>query len=282
MVYADANQAGAALEGLSTPAEYRAFSQTLNSAINESVYSSLAELFGEPESIFPFEILVAGGDDALLILPAQKAFPFAIKLARHFEERLNQKLTISIGIAIAHHTHPMHFFRELAEELLKSAKRKAREIKKAKEREESTIDFAILARGDLPVLDLKGMREILYQVNDKMALTYRPYIIEEFEELMGIARRLKVERFPKSQLHSLTSALVKGFTPGHLFYLYQESRGALRKNERLDLTSLLRERGFLTFDFRPWLKREEKYTTVLVDILEILDFVPRNPNEDPN
>lgn len=79
----------------------------------------------------------AGGDDALLLLPTENLLPCAIELRQAFPLIKTQETTLSFGVAIAHHKHPLQ--RVLAATRL--AENKAKEHYKR-----NALAFSVLKR----------------------------------------------------------------------------------------------------------------------------------------
>jgi len=132
LVYLDINRLGRFLAETASASvkEFRAHS----TAVHETVVSgtvagcaAAAKRAGGEEA--PFEILLIGGDDAIVVMRAQDVFVFLREFHRVFqaEALLNtpaNSLDFSVGIVWAHHHFPISQFLTLAEELLKSAKRR--------------------------------------------------------------------------------------------------------------------------------------------------------------
>ncbi len=110
LIYADGNDVGARIAGISSAAGYIQFSRDLESAAREAVFEALAEHLSpvwieeavDPERpdrrqmwVHPWEIITIGGDDLIVIVPGDKALDVALSIGQKFEERLGdtQKTT---------------------------------------------------------------------------------------------------------------------------------------------------------------------------------------------
>jgi CRISPR-associated protein Cmr2 len=108
-IYADGNNMGGYIQKIRTAKEYQNFSQDVDNATKYSVFQALADnlhprkLKGIDEStsrlengdlIHPFEIITIGGDDIILIVPADKALEIAKDIGENFENILLGNLTI--------------------------------------------------------------------------------------------------------------------------------------------------------------------------------------------
>ena len=104
-IYADGNNMGGYIQkSIKTPEAYQQFSQDVSHATEYAVYRAIAshlqpfrytpdarssrENKGTPVWIHPVEILTIGGDDVLLIVPADKALAIAKTISEEFEKLL--------------------------------------------------------------------------------------------------------------------------------------------------------------------------------------------------
>lgn len=293
--YADGNDIGSLLNGEGRrPEDYIRISQQVSCAIKEAVYEALAEYLRpirQPSDegdfwIHPFEILTIGGDDVLLIVPGDVALPIAGRICRLFEEKANhppllalntKPVTLSGGLVIADDHNPVYFLRNLSEELLKSAKRKAKVVK------QGTVDFLVLKSQSMLETDLVALRESpLYTAGDQtLLLTGCPYTWDELQTKLWKSAVALRGRYPRTQVQALVAALQRGRWSSALFYLYQFARD---KDEHQRLLTEIREKWDPSpqMGFWPWLKVEAveqqwigsdvAYRTPWPDIAEVLDF----------
>jgi CRISPR-associated protein Cmr2 len=190
-LYADGNNMGGYIQNIQTAEEYQSFSQHISQATEQCVYKalekhlSLHQLHNLDESdhpgrngkwIHPVEILAIGGDDVMLIVPANKALAIAKAIGEEFENHLNSirsddgqyiyrnyktynpeevhrykspdssenptgqnqcELSMSIGVLITSDNTPIYYAEDLTSQLLKSSKKAAKYLKKDRERERS-------------------------------------------------------------------------------------------------------------------------------------------------
>ncbi len=104
-IYADGNNMGGYIrQHIETPQGYQSFSKNIFDATQQSVYVALAHHlhphFYKPDSqssrkkpgfIHPFEIITIGGDDVLLVVPADRALEIAKTIAEEFEKQLKDQ-----------------------------------------------------------------------------------------------------------------------------------------------------------------------------------------------
>ncbi len=321
-IYADGNDLGRMLASLSTPYDYQRFASTVATSLREAVFRALFRCAkpepgdnGQGGGVLPFEVLTVGGDDVFLIVQAKKALSLAATLGRLFEEitahsELSELLgensqesvtcphrckvelkseqspiSLSAGILICRHSTPVFFACDIVEELLRSAKGKARVLREQYGWSGGTVDFMNLKMTPVLPRSLKYYRERVLTRNlalglhpsgkdvKKIRMTAKPYTWPEFEVLMASASALK--EIPRSRLYELRNSLAKGYRQAQLDYFYYTSR--LRPEQR----------AVLVTDFEipwgmegPWLRVDDKEggevecVTLLADIAEVIDFLP--------
>jgi CRISPR-associated protein Cmr2 len=214
--------------------------------------------------VHPFEILTIGGDDVMLIVPADKALEIAKTIGEEFEKILldkykseksytlkevhryrsqenistnNQcKLSMSTGVLITADNTPIYYTQKLTEQLLKSAKKLAKELKKS-HYSGGTVDFLVM----------KSLTMISSSVNDfrsegliksrqgkpKLKLYAAPYTLHELGGLLKTLQALKNSDFPKSQIYQIRSLLERGKHTAILNYRYFKVRLANKKAQDL-------------------------------------------------
>jgi len=305
-IYADGDRIGSLLDSCGTPAAYKATSDALHQATKTALFKALAELTrpttvkrteyddrGDPLPdpvdilIHPFEIVVVGGDDVLLIVPGDVALPLALRICQGFGTEMGRRLpngqqvTMSAGVVIADSHNPVRALRDVAEQLLKrGAKRRAHDAQTA------GLDFLVLKSQSMLRRDVEDLRatypvklpgESKYRA---LRLTGAPYTLEEVKTLLRILRRMRQVGFPTSQLHRLVEALHEGRERGSLFFLYQQAR--LRERETGRILKEIEEAWHFNEkkDPIPWNRVEHDpdakvaYTSILPDLAELYDFVP--------
>ncbi|MEO0969556.1 MAG: type III-B CRISPR-associated protein Cas10/Cmr2, partial [Cyanobacteria bacterium J06639_18] len=135
--------------------------------------------------IHPFEIITIGGDDVFLIVPAQKALSIAKTIGEEFEKRLIKKgyktkekythelihryqpheisgsgqceLSMSTGVLITAEETPIYYAEKLTNQLLKSAKKRAKDLKK-NNYYGGTVDFLTLKSVTMISSDINEFR----------------------------------------------------------------------------------------------------------------------------
>ncbi|GAX45306.1 hypothetical protein NIES4075_63270 [Tolypothrix sp. NIES-4075] len=264
-IYADGNNMGGYLrQHIRTPEKYREFSEQVLHATQNSVYIALKKhlkprrlnnlndpdnAYRDREWIYPFEIITIGGDDVLLIVPADKALDVAKTIGEEFEReivkspgfRLNIpydpekvhryqgenpseytsqcELSMSAGVLIAAENTPIYYAEELTSQLLKSSKKLAKELKRDYNYYGGTVDFLALKAVTMIASNIKDFREQgLTKGNLKFYAS--PYTLHELRGLLQTVQALKKTDFPKSQLYQIRSLLERGKHTAILNYRY--------------------------------------------------------------
>ena len=303
LVYADGNQMGRALDkleekltlqersGSSTSIRelYKQFSNDLDEALNKAAASTLVAahpkgVVKENKRSFASEILFLGGDDLLLVCPADEALWIAKEIATRFEQNKKMKehhLSLSVGVAIAKATMPIYVLRDQAEQLLKSAKKRSHWLQEtARESKKGSIDFSILTAST--ARELEQVRKEEYSLDNGYKLTGRPYSIPEIEKLLKWARRFKKGKISVGRLSQLDTACRVSKNQGDLA-LYS-LLGRMSKMQRKIILDVLEEAGACDMDCPLWAKRKEGTReidyTVILDILEIYPFINEEGSND--
>lgn len=250
-------------KNIKTPEAYQRFSEKISEATEQAVYRAIAQHLQpvhyqpddksdrkRPSWIHPFEILTIGGDDVFLVVPADKALAIAHSLATEFESHLlthyptppnfeadeihryrpfppqpdsQCELSMSIGVLIAAENTPIYYAQALVEQLLKSAKQKAKTLTKSGYRG-GTVDFLILKAvtaisSNLAEFREKGLTKS-HSGKAKLKLYGAPYTLHELSGLIKTAEALSEKKFPASQLYQLRSLLDQGKRTAILNYRY--------------------------------------------------------------
>lgn len=282
-IYADGNDIGSILAKAKSPAHYRHIADAFSTGVKDSLYAALFETLGEKKlrkfEKLPFEIIYVGGDDASLIMAAPFAFDFSVNFLDQFENNPHlvklerelgfaeeEKITISLGILICKSTYPIYFAEKIAEDLLKEAKKRSKEVKVKTKKSESTISYLYLT-SPTATESADEIIEMIYK-NEKRVLTLRPYTKSEIKFLLNKSKRIR-ELFPASQREALMKALSKGKFQSINFLFYQIAR--MKEEKRKEAQEILSEINSKFGAEGGWTKTtNRKNATPLVDLLEII------------
>ncbi|MDH7475147.1 MAG: hypothetical protein QHJ74_14280 [Anaerolineae bacterium] len=274
----DGNHIGDLLSEMKTVEGYHEFSTGLWSLTKEQTFTALKK-HGRPRNgIAPFEIILIGGDDVLLITAADTAIEVALAIAAGFEQHSpdqvlkpgglegeREKLTMAGGVVLAHADFPIPAMHALAEDLQKSAKRLCAE----QGYQTGAIDFQVVSGSDT---DLDTLREAIPH--------HRPYTLAQLRKLLKHVRQLKAADLPMSQLQAMYQALFEGEVNAQLASI--ATLGYLGRST--DKTRYDRLKAFFAefgvkFDGQlpPWDdelgKRRGQRTSALTDLVELYPFV---------
>lgn len=300
LVYADGNAMGRLVQELDSPEVYQAFSELVDESIRQACYQALAEVcegeiaaarqalsVGDRPCRLPADILLLGGDDLLVVLPADRALRFALQVTTTFEQRTKKRLeepssdsvrqffakrglvgrglTISCGVALGPARYPFYMLLELAEELLRSAKRGgSRDAQCSDYWAPAYVDFHLLAGSASHELDV--IRAEDYLVHSSHPRTLRPYRRDRLEQLQMAVRCLQQARLPRSKLQDLLDAALDP-RPRRAELRARELFGRLREDRvRRERSALWRALGMLgALSPYPWthleVVRPDKATT---------------------
>ena len=283
IIYADGNNMGSLFQKCKSPAEYRHLSDTLHKVVRDSVYEALWKTLGKriikSNEELPFEIVVIGGDDVLLIVRAVYGWPIGLKILENFKEHpkvkqlseeLDTKLSLSLSLVITDVKYPIQFSRDLAEKVLKLAKKRS-----YKESENTIYHFWL--RTPRISLDPDKLHNNTFKLEDKndIELTARPYTLDQAIKLQQIASNLH-RTLPKAQLRQLADSLNMGVQVSINWALYQAQRlpGKEQKNQYLESLKALGE--LLSNDSNDgmlfWRYIDDAWKTSILDAIELIEL----------
>ena len=323
-IYADGNNMGGYLENVETPAQYRQFSERVFIALQQAAFDALAKHLKPTDAgILPFEIVSIGGDDLLLIVPGGKAFEMVHAIGKNFDtefqshaeftkteketlcksqryaphawvdqQDMQPTFSLSLGFVIANEHTPIGFLEHLADSLLRSAKSRAKTLKKeGVGYRGGTVDFLVLKSLSMVTSGLGDFRKKFYKTDKANVLTMRPFTLHELSGFIQTVQAFKTGNFPRSQLYQLRKLLPLGKQTSTLDYLYFRSRLESRKGKLLQQELERNWQGDPdSIDGQgPWYAilqeyrtGKAEYETLLFDIIETYDFIakPDDPIEE--
>jgi CRISPR-associated protein Cmr2 len=285
-IYADGNSMGGFIKQLTTAEDYQKFSDVVSQATEQSVYQALAhhlhphrlQGINDAETqnrdgnwVHPFEILTIGGDDVMLVVPADQALAIAKTISEEFERILLKlsrendllnlsfevmasprqgahryrptqattsqcQLSMSVGVLIAADDTPIYYAENLTSQLLKSTKKKAKALKDTFHYHGGTIDFLVMKSVTMLSSKIEEFREsgLVIDGKPKLKLYGAPYTLHEIGGLLETAKALKAADFPRSQLYQIRSLLERGKHTAMLNYRYFRVRLAKDKQALLE------------------------------------------------
>lgn len=300
LVYADGNSMGRIVKSIDSPDSFSFFSKTVDESIRAACHEALHDCCLSKGGAA--DILLLGGDDLLVCMNADAAIPFAIAVARKFEELTKARfakdpakapavlkgcgVTISIGIVFAKSHTPFSLLLEQAEELLKSAKKGGSECSNGnKFSPPAYLDYHFFSKfNQVKVTDSRRKH---LQLNDSditsdpaskrgITLHQRPYSLIGAQQLFKHATAILESGIPRSRFNRLGQAPFLGRMNGTLECL--QLVGRARDNHKQLIWNALDEFG--CSENIPWRKEEKGYSTMLVDLVEIAGFLSAKGKEN--
>ncbi len=311
LIYADGNAMGKLVKVIDSKERFTLFSETVDNAIktacHEAVHNNcpLSKVKTSADrKIIPAAILLLGGDDLLVYLTAEAAFPFAINVSRRFTEitrkefasasdsffrdKLRGKgLSISLGIAYGKSHTPFSLLFGQAAELLKSAKKAGSKQESAQNRDTkdkskedksyyspSFIDYHIASQfNQIRVSDSRN-HHLHLEKPSQVQLYQKPYSLEDAEILLRHARSLLQSGIPGTRLKRLGYAPFYGKMNGSLECLKLYTR-ARKGEQREAISTALNQFG--CWKNMPWKEGKNSEgksvtSTMLTDLMEIVEF----------
>ncbi len=305
-IYADGNRMGETVKkiGEMFPRDeeakqaYGAFSKIVDRATRQAAVEAVLDkvAFCRPddkrERFIPAEFIMAGGDDLMLVVPAQHALDVTLefmgryrrKTATFQEEYVRSGelarpfapdgLSTSAGVVLAHVHYPASDLMTLAGQLMKGAKSQSAARAKANE-EVNTLDFMILSEAGSEPVKERRRQEYIRRANGKYyRLTERPYTAEDAALLLDLIRKMKAQGNPRNKVKALYASLfgnpAQAQFDGMVIRERLKATGVLNGSDPMDeLFKDLRRFPFRICD-------DGNFSTPLSEIAELYDFV-RSP-----
>ena len=306
LIYADGNSMGVNSENQKKLRDLRDFAEEVDKAIYKAVCDAIKAYLpvwegknsesGKTEKLFPFDLLLLGGDDVVMVTPASNAMDVACTIAERFYKHTGNKYTLSIGIVLAPIKYPFGLLQDLAESTLKYAKKEGAKRKSKSDYKDTFINFMTVTGSTS--LDFNKVYKSLHTRDNKdvsFYATLRPYTVEEMRQLLHTIREGRKKALGRTKLHQVREAVLKmnlttsvgegvailrnwrekqrEFVMQHVFTVGNRYQEAYRNPDKPD-TLFPR----VTF---PWFADGPKrYRTSLLDFVELYDFVAQEGGDD--
>jgi hypothetical protein len=290
-IHCDGNRMGEHLKSLDgTQDSYVYFSNLVNRAVYEAAAEALAEVYPEPrDGKMPFDVVLIGGDDLIIITTADGAMDVATKFCKKFQEKTKSEgheVSMSAGVVLAHAHQPILQVQRRAKELLSSAKKFSKWKQKQENKEVGVIDFLVSSTSTLDSLSV--LRAVEYEFEDRgirYHLHRRPYTVEEMEILLNWVKKIKhgdpnqnIPPLPRNKLNDIYRIFFQSKQRMQIDFDLLTSLMRLRDRHREWLfkeipDALLGASGqFWQIRRDPRTNQKECYT-VFPDIAELYEFV---------
>lgn len=239
-------------------AAFEHFHHSNRVALRQAVLHALKETFKEDigETFRPYQLLMVGGDDLLLICRAKRAMSFVTGLCRALAASGGAApLTLGIGVAIAAPSLPFHRLVDLADDLSASAKRLFRRLEHDGH-PASVVDWHIETGSWTPEIGThRRKHDIVRYGTEACALIQRPLrvledqvedaatVAPQLDRLEGLLRASKgLQGVARNKLRKMSSGLVLGRRAAEAMFadLPGDTLKALRDADKVGLTELWR------------------------------------------
>lgn len=314
LIYADANSMGEILDKLKTIKEREEMANVVDTAVytamSTAIAAHLSVVRGDENTprMFPFDVLLIGGDDIMVVTPANVALDVALILAKTFHEETKTNdirpekkgCSLSIGVVLAPVKYPFGLLQDLAETTLKFAKKAAAKHPPETACGDTLINFMTVTGSNS--LNFNKVYDSLHEKHGKVDGrdtqfygTLRPYTVEELTDLLRMIREGKQKGLGRTKLHQVREAVLRM----NLTTSVSEGLAVLsnwRGNQREFVVEEIYKRGnrsqeryrnaekpetlFPRVTF-PWFADgPNTYRTSLLDFVELYDFVAQEEVED--
>jgi hypothetical protein len=281
LIYADGDGMGRRLETIPTLQAMRTFANDIDQALYGAVKQAiLTHLVPEPDAAsLPFDVLLLGGDDLVMVTTAQTALETALTIQEQFTALLQPNYSdpdppgLSVAVILAHVNFPFGALFDIAESALKFAKKQ-----RAKRGvSEGLLNFLVINSANH--LDFKDyyndqLRHLGWQNDDPdLYRTLRPYTAADMRQLLQTgatlrdAPRTKLEQLRRAVFEPRTQAMLEGMVA----LLRWRDTGQRECIQQFVATFADHQRQ-VNF---PWFERNGTYHTPLLDLVELFDFLPR-------
>jgi len=270
VIYLDINKMGEVRENLETPEEYKEFSEIIKKTLTKAVDDVVKRKISRK-----YQSLVMGGDDLILILPAEEAPKMVERLIDFIDQKFKnpqgnvskslkeklQNLTLATGFVIAPSHFPIKFLVNYAFDLLQETKR----LSYIKGRH--AVDFLILKDSSPLNTSIEEYIKTNYETAE-ICYTPRPYLFNDFKGNIEIISKIK--SIPKTQLNIIKDLLLKESPRTALLNIrYQTVK-------MVDLWKNVLGNNIIKWSDFFLQRKDGRYVTKFIDLLELMEFGGQN------
>jgi hypothetical protein len=286
LIYADGDEMGKQIDKITRLEDMHAFSNAVDRSVYQAVQEAIvAHLQPGGEGVWPFDILLLGGDDLVMVTRAQSAMDVAQHIVHRFpeltEEKYGKRLALSASVVLAHVNFPIGPLMDLAGSGLKFAKREAVRRRQGGETlDGGLINFLVVSNANHldfedhynQTLKQKVKAEDYYQEAETIYRTQRPYTAASCAQLLEQIRKLRCIGLPHSKLEQLRAAIFKSRKQATI----DAMMAILRLGDKKQQKALFELVGSETEERLriPWVKEEGgTWATPILDVVELFNFV---------
>lgn len=291
LIYADANAMGSEIEEKETLEKVKRFAKEVDDAVFKAMGDAIRAYLPVKNNALSFDILLIGGDDIVMVTPAEKALHVAHALAERFHFHTDQKYTLSVSVLLAPISYPFSLQNKLVEEAIKAAKKPGatRQISTSNKQGTSSMNFMVVTGSTS--LNYEKVYEEWHpnphkqKKGQEFYATMRPYSLDNFKWLLERLREGNEKRLGRTKLHQLREAILKvnrTTTILEALALLRNWKGPEREFIRemvahFDTRSDSQRQQETLFPWYPDARRSNAehttYCTPLLDFIELYDFV---------
>ncbi len=205
------------------------------------------------------------------------------------------KLSMSAGVLIAAEDTPIYYAEKLTSQLMKLAKKYAKELNKNKNKYYGgTVDFLIMKSvtmisSNISEYRLQGLTQS-GTGEHTLKLYGAPYTLHDLGGLLETAKALKAANFPRSQLYQIRSLLERGKQTTILNYRYFRVRLSDINAQKLLKTQFEEawckpKNNTNKGNLAPWMSLQEEgkngttYETIWRELVDLYPFIEEPSNE---
>ncbi|MGH2498446.1 MAG: Cas10/Cmr2 second palm domain-containing protein [Ktedonobacteraceae bacterium] len=222
LIYADGNAMGQLMSEFKSLAKIRETAESIDDAVYEAMSDAISKHLKVVDTrtppMFPFDILLIGGDDIMIVTSSSIALDVARTIAVTFFEQTRGKgpngkdCTISISVVLAPVNYPFGLLQDLAQSTLKFAKTSAAKNPPKTAYGDTVINFMTVT-GSNSLNFNKVYDSLRKKTEDEkdpdFYATLRPYSVEELTELLNMIRQGKQRGLGRTKLHQLREAVLR-------------------------------------------------------------------------
>jgi hypothetical protein len=324
LIYADANNMGRAIAGTHSLLQRQQLARQVDSALDEAVCTAILQYLkvtertgfrGQSNSderfVFPFDILLLGGDDICMVVPAAVAMDVALTLAETFRAKMENRQTLSVSVVLAPVKYPFGLLQDMAETSLKFAKQQGSDARVASPAgtmiDDTRINFLVVTGGSSN--DFKAVYENIYHADyqaryplegQDFYATLRPYTPANLRQLLSAIRSKDGANLGRTKLHQMREAILQmniTTSVGESLAILRNWRPVQRDHIVCSVYAFAREYGMQPSNLAdpvagfprvifPWFKDGQNnrngnqiFRTPLLDLIELYDFLSREGGE---
>jgi hypothetical protein len=307
IIYADGNGMGQMMSGLTSLAQIHGLAQIIDDAVyaamSAAIKTFLPVALDKTPPMFPFDILLIGGDDVVIATTAAVALDVACTLASVFHDQTRgrgpggQDCSLSVGVVLAPVKYPFGPLEDLAESTLKFAKKEGAKRQQRVQAPSSAsnygntlINFITVTGSTSP--DFKRVYDLLHATSAgpagrdyTLSATLRPYTVETMQDLLAAISQGKRKGLGRGKLHQVREAVL------HMNLSTSVYAGmAVLRNWQPRQRDFVRQQVYSLGNPHhaapsrapfPWFADgPDTYRTALLDYVELYDYVSRGEVDD--